>query len=75
MNTQCVWPPPTVTAAMSYYQHQYDNMGYAQAPTPAQMTSYVAVQGVPSKDGCHVFGLTPKEVRYLMVSHRNKAFL
>ena len=32
------------------------------------MSSYVAVQGTPRKDNCFVFGLTPKEVRYLRVS-------
>ena len=31
------------------------------------MSSYVAVQGTPRKDNCFVFGLTPKEVRYLRV--------
>ena len=31
------------------------------------MSSYVAVQGIPRKDSCSVFGLTPKEVRYLKV--------
>ena len=31
------------------------------------MSSYVAVQGTPRKDNSFVFGLTPKEVRYLRV--------
>ena len=31
------------------------------------MSSYVAVQGTPRKDSSFVFGLTPKEVRYLRV--------
>ena len=32
------------------------------------MSSYVAVVGTPSKAVCHVYGLTPQEVRYLKVS-------
>ena len=32
------------------------------------MSSYVAVQGTPRKDSSYVFGLTPKEVRYLRVT-------
>ena len=35
------------------------------------MSSYVAVQGTPRKDNSFVFGLTPKEVRYLRVSAEN----
>ena len=41
---------------VSYYQCQAQDM-----------SSYVAVTGTPMKDMCQVFGLTPREVRYLRV--------
>ena len=44
----------------SYYQCQAQDM-----------SSYVAVTGTPSKDMCQVFGLTPREVRYLRVRNRD----
>merc|ERR1719483_1461781 len=55
---------------MSYYQQQYNDMGYYQ-PQVQEMSSYVAVQGAPRKDSCSVFGLTPKEVRYLRIKFNN----
>ena len=39
----------------------------ANMSTFQDMSSYVAVQGTPRKDSSFVFGLTPKEVRYLRV--------
>ena len=41
---------------VSYYQCQAQDM-----------SSYVAVTGTPMQDMCQVFGLTPREVRYLRV--------
>ena len=41
---------------MSYYH-----------PQTQDMSSYVAVEGALTKDNCNVFGLTPREVRYLKV--------
>ena len=44
------------TVDMSYYQ-----------PQAQDMSSYIAVQGTPWEDACQVFGLTPRELRYLKV--------
>ena len=41
---------------MCYYQSQYQDM-----------SSYIAVQGTPWEDTSQVFGLTPRELRYLKV--------
>merc|ERR1712029_595280 len=50
---------------MSYYQYQQANDMSYYTPHTQDMSSYVAVQGTPRKDNSYVFGLTPKEVRYL----------
>jgi len=50
---------------MSYYHYQQCNDMAYYTPHTQDMSSYVAVQGTPRKDNCFVFGLTPKEVRYL----------
>ena len=47
-----------------------DDVPYYQ-PQAMDMSSYVAVTGAHSKDGCQVFGCTPREVRYLRVSIHN----
>ena len=47
---------------MSYHLVMY----YYQPQTP-DMSSYIAVQGIPREDSCQVFGLTPRELRYLKV--------
>ena len=58
---------------MSYYTpHTQVHTSSASASvlsdhTVQDMSSYVAVQGTPRKDNSFVFGLTPKEVRYLRV--------
>ena len=51
---------------MSYRQQQYNDMSYYH-PQTQDMSSYVAVEGALTKDNCNVFGLTPREVRYLKV--------
>merc|ERR1712079_48835 len=50
---------------MSYYHYQQANDMSYYTPHTQDMSSYVAVQGTPRKDNSFVFGLTPKEVRYL----------
>merc|ERR1711978_207685 len=50
---------------MAYYHYQQANDMSYYTPHTQDMSSYVAVQGTPRKDNSFVFGLTPKEVRYL----------
>ena len=51
------------------YQH-YDNIGYTYPDhtKEPEMASYVLLQGLPSKEACQVFGLTPREALYIKVS-------
>ena len=57
----------TVMQEMSY-QH-YDNIGYSYPYNNKEpdMASYVLLQGLPNKDTCKIYGLTPKETLYVKV--------
>ena len=48
---------------MSQYQYYYVSSNHYSV----DMSSYVAVTGKPEANHCSVFGLTPKELRYLKV--------
>ena len=48
--------------------HYCTDMCYYQ-PHTKDMSSYIAVQGTPWEDNCQVYGLTPRELRYLKVGH------
>ena len=40
---------------------------YSTSGQVTDMSSYVAVTGIPEANYCGVFGLTPQELRYLQV--------
>merc|ERR1712037_426866 len=50
-----------------YYRQQLEDINgyYSHQNLGADLSSYVAVVGAPTRDASHVFGLTPQEVRYL----------